>query len=671
MSLALSPTLDEPTEREFFDAGVVSAVDWKKFREPSLAMGLAITAVPLEIFLAPQLVAVLIIKASLPRWRETFRHIRASGKPDVELLDTLWICFHTLTGEFLAPALSLVLLETANALRDLTAVHGRKNKVELIPARLYWVERKGRRRRIHLKHLQVGDLIHLGRGDQVPVDAEVLKGECLVDSGFLTGMSKLESRKPQETVYASTIISRGQIVARIKRTGDQTRLSTMLTGHLERPEDDTRLSDYMESLGNRAVVPAMIGSAAVFLMTGNVNKSLAPLSLDFAQGVGVSAPIPVIRTITRGGKEHGILVKGGHVLEMLSEIDAVIFDKTGTLTEQTSCIESVEAFTQRFDSSDILAYAFSATALTLHPFSVAFEEYCEKQGVRAEPSEVLDSSDSGVMAMLGGNRVMVGTRHYLEYHKVVVDAEYHRHNKSVIRDRSVRYVVIQDEIVGAIFYTNPVRSDAAQTIACLKAMGISCYLVTGDRSQAANAVGYKLGFTPTNTFADLTSEEKVRLMERLREKHQRIAYVGDGWNDAPALVASDVGFSFKDGTDLARECADVVVLNNQLLGIPYMIDASKKAMGLVRQNIALVISANMVTVAGGILFNMGPLATVLVNNGATVAAGLNGMRSPKEDPRISKAVGQVLRDDQGLLGMSFRKRKRAGIGQLLPDPAMD
>ena len=671
MSLAVSPKFEDLADPSENSRDLEVSVDWKKFREPSIAMGLAITAVPLEIFLAPQVVTILIIKASLPRWRETFRHIRASGKPDVELLDTLWIFFHTLTGEFLAPALSLVLLEAANTLRDLTAVHRQKNKVELIPARLYWVERKGRRRRIHLKHLAVGDLIHLGRGDQVPSDAEVVKGECLVDTGLMTGLSRLQARKEGETIYASTFISRGQIVARIKRIGDQTRVSTMLTGHLDKPEEDTRLSNYMEDLGNKAVVPAMIGTATVFLLTGNVNKSLAPLSLDFAQGVGVSAPIPVIRAITRGGKEHGVLVKGGHVLEMLTELDAVIFDKTGTLTEQATAIDGVETFDPRLDEKEILSYAFSATSGTLHPFSAAFEEFCESQGVTGLPAEVVDSSDSGVMAQLGSTRVMVGTRHYLKFHGMEVDEDYHRHNKSVIQNRSVRYVVLGDQIAGAIFYTNQIREDAAHTIASLKAMGIACYLFSGDQSQAVSAVGYKLGFTPTNTFADLTAEDKVRLITRLRESHRRIGYVGDGWNDTPALVAADVGFSFKDGTDLAREYADVVVLNNQLMGIPRMIDASKKAMGLVRQNIAMVISANVITVAGGIFFNMGPLASVLVNNGATVAAGLNGMRVSEEDPRISDAVGRVIRDDHDLLGMSWRKRRRAGMQRLLPDPPIE
>lgn len=647
------------------------ALDLSKFRDPSLAMGLALTAVPLELFLAPQITTFFIIKASWPRWRATFRHVRASGKPDVELLDSLWIFFYTLSGEFLAPALSLVLIEAANALRNLTAVREARHVVEVLPSRLYWIERKGRRRRVHLKHLATDDLIHLGRGDQVPADAEILRGECVVDSGLLTGRARPSAKQPGETLYASTLIKQGQVVAKIKRTGEQTTLLSMLQGYTERHEKETRLSNYMEDLGNRAIIPAMVGSAVVFMATGNLNRSLAPLSLDFAQGVGVSAPIPVIRALSHGTNQHGLLVKGGHVLEELAEVDAILFDKTGTLTEQTSVIESLEWFSEAVSPDEGLSFASSAIAATLHPFSVAFEAYGRDRKIALKAAEVLDSSDSGVLARISDQSVMVGTRHYLAFHGVRVDETYHRRHKSVIRDRSVRYVVVNETIVGAIFYTNPIRSDAAETVARLSAMGVACYLCTGDQSQAANAVAYKLGFKPSNTFSDLTAEGKVQLIRRLRKSHRKIAYVGDGWNDVPALNASDLGFSFRDGIDLARESADVVILDNHLLGIPQMIEVSQKAMGLVRQNIGLVIAANAVTLAGGVLFSMGPLASVLINNGSIVVAGVNGLRSLKTDPSVSTAERPLNRDDQGLLGMDWRKRRRKGVEQLFQIPSTD
>lgn len=647
-------------------------LNWVRFRDPGVALGLALFAVPLELALAQPAIIFFMLKALVPKWKETYEHIRSSGKPNAELLDSLWVLFYTLTGELVAPALSLVLLESGNALRDLTAVREDQAKVDPIPSRLYWVERGGRRRRIHSKHLKKGDQVHLGAGDRIPADGLIRKGNALLDTGFLTGKSSLTRKGEGEHVYAATLVTKGQFVFEIEVMGPDTRVASMLQGHLERPREDTRLSNYMEALGNQAVMPALIGGAVVFMSTGHINKSLAPLSLDFAQGVGISAPIPVLRSINHNAQVSGILIKGGHALETLAQVNAVVFDKTGTLTEQSSEIEALESFDSDLTEDHLLHWAVSATNFTLHPFSIALEAYAMTRGVVPMSAEVLDSSDSGVTADLQGMSVTVGTSHFLKARGIAVDDQYHRSHKSVIRDRSIRYIAVDRRVVGAISYTNPLRSEAASTIAKLQEMGIACFLFTGDNGRAANAVAYKLGFKPSNTFSELSADQKVLMLERIKREHGTIAYVGDGLNDAPALVAADLGISFSDATDLARECSDVVMLNNSLLSIPAAIHSARSAMGLVRQNIAIVVSANLVTVAGGVFFNMGPLLSVLINNGGTVVAGLNGMRQPAKEKATNETVEHgLIRDDRNLLGMNWRKRQRKGLSSLLGDDPLE
>lgn len=211
---------------------------WVRFRDPSIALGLALIALPMELALAQPAVIFFVLKASVPRWRDTFRHIKSTGKPNAKLLDSLWILFHTLTGELLAPALSLVLLESGNALRDLTAVKGEHTKVDLIPSRLYWVERGGRRRRVHLNHLKKGDHVHLGAGDRIPADGVIRKGNALLDAGFLTGKSTLSRKDAGDSVYASTLVSKGQLVFEVEVMGANTRVSAMLEGRLEKSQED-------------------------------------------------------------------------------------------------------------------------------------------------------------------------------------------------------------------------------------------------------------------------------------------------------------------------------------------------------------------------------------------------------------------------------------------------
>ena len=646
------------------------SVDWRRFRDPGIALGLALGAAPLELLFAPQAALFFVLKASLPRWRETLRHIRSKGRPDAEILESIWVLFYSVSGELVAPALSLLLLEAGNSLRDMTAERKTQNDAEVIPSRLYWVERGGRRRRIHLRHLKRGDRVYLGAGDRVPADGVIRKGQAILDAIFLTGASTLTSKSPGDRIYASTLLSKGQIVLEVDVAGAETRVSSMLEGWVDKRKDDTRLSNYMEDLGNRAVVPALAGSAAIFMITGgSINKSLAPLSLDFAQGVGIAAPIPVIRHINNSVEKTGVLIKGGHILEKLASIDAIVFDKTGTLTERFSEIEAVESFDERYSENQLLELALSACRYTLHPFTLAIENFAKTRAVTARHADVLASSDSGVLAEMDGLKVAMGTIHFLKTHGIGINTAYHRTHKSVIRDRSIRYVAVHQEVIGAISYTNPIRATAATAITQLESMGVACHLFTGDNSQAANAVAYKLGFKPSNTFSDLSANEKVLLLERIKRQAVSVAYVGDGLNDVPALVAADVGISFLDGTDLARECADVVILHNNLDAIPQAIRSARNAMGLVRQNIALVISANIVTVAGGVIFNMGPLLSVVINNGAIILAGLNGMRQPKFQELTSPHPPQSLvRNDQNLLGLDWQKRRRSGLDDLLDHP---
>jgi heavy metal translocating P-type ATPase len=641
-----------------------------RFKYPGIALGLSIVIMPMELTLGPPLVGIAIIKASIPRWRRTFKNIRKTGRPDADVLESLWILFHTITGEMLAPALSLVLVEASSTLRDLTAMVGERKTPELIPNRSYWIERDGRRRKVMIKHLMLGDHIILSSGDWIPGDGKVVLGEGLVDQGTLTGSSNFLTVSTHKKVFASTILIHGQITVKLTKLGGDTKAAKMLSEELDNEPEDTRISDYMEELGNKAVVPALLASTAIFVVTGNTSQSLAPLQLDFAQGVGIGSPIPVITTIQQAATKGRVLIKGGHALEHLANLDAVIFDKTGTLTQTSSKIEAVHSFNESITEQAILFLAASASYYSLHPFSSALQEFALETGVTSEATDPIDSSDTGVMATINEQTIIVGTSHYLKEKGVVIDTDYHRKHKSVIRDRSIRYVAIQGVIVGSISYTNPLRPESAMAISKLNRMGVACYLFTGDNSRAANAVAYKLGFKPSNTYSDLASKDKVKLIDALKNTHKTIAYVGDGINDSAALRHADVGISFADASHLAVECADVVLLDNSLLGIGYVAELSKRSMSLVHQNIVIVTAANFASIAGSLLLSFSPLAAVMVNNGATLYAGLNGLRplqyGDRHDPDIDR---NLIRGDKTLLGIPWRKRKRRSLRALLERPS--
>jgi heavy metal translocating P-type ATPase len=524
------------------------------------------------------------------------------------------------------------------------------------------------------KHLALGDHVLLGPGDRVPADGTVVRGEGLLDQNALTGASKLVSRSPGDKLYASTVVAKGQLVLEIERMGAETRASRMAEKFADKSHQDTRVSNLMEEMGNRAVLPAIATAGLVFALSGgNVHRGLAPLQLDFAQGIGIGAPVPVLASMQHSAANQ-VLVRGGHALEQLARIDAVVFDKTGTLTGRGTEIVAVQPHGS-VSEQELLYWAASASYYVIRPFSAALVQYAERRGIALDPCDPLDYSDVGVVARIRDSVITVGSIHFFAERGIAVDAECHRLHKGVILDRSIRYVARDGELLGAVFYTNPLRPESATAIKALHELGISCYLLTGDNSKAANAVAYKLNIKPGNTYAGASSGRKAEVLAKLRLQHKAVAYVGDGTNDVPAMAAADVAVSFRHASDLAREAADVVLLDDSLLGLPYGIATARRAMGLVRQNIAVVTAANVAVVAGGVFFNLTPLVSVVVNNGSTLLAGLNGLRplrdGQRQDPEIENTL---VRGDEGLLGLPWRKRKHGGVTRLLagreaPDPA--
>ncbi len=663
---AKAGTFSEETREEPATVETLQRIDYaERFKYSGLALGLSLVVGPMELAAGSALVGIVIARASLPTFRRAMVNIQATGRPTVDLLDTLWILFHTVTGELIAPALAIFLTETGNTLRDLTAMSGQRQMPELVPNRQYWIERNGRRRLVLLRHLAIGDHVLLGAGDLVPADGTVVSGQGLLDQSALSGAAELLPRSSGDKLHATTIVVKGQLVFEIKRMGGDTRAARMAEKLIDKSQQDTRVSNLMEELGNRAVLPAIATGALLFAATGSIHKGLAPLQLDFAQGVGIGAPIPVLASMQRSASNK-VLVRGGHALEQLAKVDAVVFDKTGTLTEPGTDIVDVQTANDSVCAQELLYWAASASYYVLHPFSVALVRHVERLAIALDPSDPLDYSDVGIAAMVGGSEVMVGSIHFFEERGVAVDAEYHRMHKGVILDRSIRYVAKDGKLLGAVFYTNPLRPESATTVKTLHGLGISCYLLTGDNSKAANAVAYKLNIKPGNTYAEASARRKAEVVNKLRQRHRAVAYVGDGTNDLPAMAACDVAVSFRNASDLAREAADVVLLDDSLLGLPYGINMSRQAMHLVHQNIVAVTVANVAAVAGGVFIDLSPLLSVMVNNGSTLLAGLNGLRPLRDGQRLDPEIENAMnRDEKGLLGMPWRKRKHSGVVQLL------
>ncbi len=639
----------------------------ERFGLPVFALGLSLLAGPLELGISPLLLTgVLTVAVVIPTWQHTLEKMEEEGHLSVELLEALWSTLHTLQGEFLAPALADTLKQASETLRDLTARSVEATDIALLENRFYWVERAGENQQIALHDLQVDDRILVSCGEKLPVDGIVVEGKALLDQQDLTGVSKLTSCDVGDQVYASTLIVKGQLRVLAQKVGEQTQVYETVSLMQKDCSQDTRVGDYAEEVSNQVIVPAMVVSALVLSTTADWHRAIAPLQLDFGAGIGIAVPTSVIAALEHGVTQ-GVYIRSGKALERLSQVNAVIFDKTGTLTESTSKIVSVESMHNGVSTDEVIYWAASASYYGMHPVSQMIVAEANERNLQLRACERWHYEIGlGLEATVEGQHIVLGQAQFARQFGAQVDEYYNRLHEGVIHNRSMSYVVKNGELLGVIFYTNSLRPESATVISELQKLGIECHLVTGDNVQVANSVAYRLGIRPSNTHGAAMPERKIEIVEKLKQQGKIVAYVGEGVNDSGALSCAHLSVSFKEGVDLARETADVVLLDDDLRSLIQGVNIARETIDLMYQNVALVAIPNIAVVLAGVFFQFNPVAAVVISNGAMILAALNGLRPLLEGDREKPPITHTTaRDEDGLLGVPWQKRPRQSLANLI------
>lgn len=389
------------------------------------------------------------------------------------------------------------------------------------------------------------------------------------------------------------------------------------------PVHDTRMENYATKFAQKAVVPTLLLGGAVFAATRNPARAASILTLDFATGIRVSVPTTVLAALTYAAR-RGILIRSGRALEQLAEVDTIVFDKTGTLTKGEATVIGVESFHPDTSTMRVLELAASAEQRLTHPVAEAIVRYAEAQQVEILPRSKWDYQlGLGVSAEIDGEKVYVGSDRFLLQQGIDV----HQLNGHEKQANSGIYVGSNGTLQGKIIYSDILRPESREVIADLMTVeGVEVHMLTGDNKRTATAVAAQLGITPANTHAEAFPEQKATVVRQLHEQGKTVAFVGDGINDSPALAYADVSVSFASGSEIARETADVVLMQNDLHGLLEAIEIARKAKQLIRQNTGIVAIPNVAALAIAVLFGLNPLAATVVNNGSTVVAGVNGLR---------------------------------------------
>ncbi len=600
---------------------------WERLKLPALATGIAVLGsigLPIPAFVIIGTVAV----AATPITKRAMHSLTVEHRLNIDVLDVLALALTAVHGSFLAPAITVGLVELGEAIRERTARASRREASDLVASvKLFaWVERDGEKQQLPIDDVRRGDTVLIYPGDMIPVDGVVQDGKALVDEQHLTGESMLTIREHGQRVFASTLVRDGQLTVRAEQVGGDTRAAQIIRVMQDAPVHDTRIENYAANVADRAVLPTLLLAGAVLALTRDPSRAASILITDFATGVRVSVPTTILAAMTAATR-RGVLIRSGRAVEQLSKVDTIVFDKTGTVTRGQPAVTQVLCLNPSSKEAEILALAASADQHLTHPAAEAIVRYAKEREVTIHACEEWQYRIGlGVQAQIDGHTVLVGSGRLLRGEGISLDEVHEQHGFLREGNQSVMYVASGDVVQGAILYADSLRPESRDVIEALRAFGMEIHMLAGDNHRIASVVAQQLGIPATNTHAEAFPEQKAAVVSALRAKGRRVAFVGDGINDSPALAYADVSVSFGGGSDVAREAAEVVLMENNLRGLLTAITTARQTMHLIRQNIGIVVAPNLAALLVAVLFRLGPVTATVINHGSMVIAGLNGLR---------------------------------------------
>lgn len=594
-----------------------------RLRLPALALLATLVAIPLELPAAPLLLLVLLAAGRC--FGRAGASILQHRRLNVDVLDALAVVLHSLEGFLFGPALMLTMIEGGESIRDATAriAHASARSLKADLSRQVSVRRDTTLLTLPLADVDVGDVVLVFAGDQVPVDGAVVLGKASLDVRSLTGESVPRDVEVGDEVLASSVLLEGYLEIATAAVGDATRAGQIARLIQEAPLCDSRVGNYAARVADRFVIPTLGLSAFTYALSGSLSQAASLLMLDLGTGLRVSVPTAILASLNRSAAS-GILIRSGHALEALADVDVVVFDKTGTLTTGEPALLHIESLDARFGADQLLQLAASVEQGLNHPIALAITGAAERSQLPLLAVEDWDCQiGRGVRARQAGRQVLVGNRRLL--------LEEGLDPPSLSRDAQLRVatpvlVAVDNRVAGILYVADRLRPDSSALLQGLRQRGIDSHLLTGDAEAVALQVGHELGLERSHIHAEALPDLKAELVRRLKAEGRRVAFVGDGLNDSAALAYADVAVSFRHGSDLARETADIVLCGERISQLLEAHELARASFAVVRQNIAIVAIPNLTALVLGVLLPIPPLLAILINNGSCILAAVNALR---------------------------------------------
>jgi len=479
---------------------------------------------------------------------------------------------------------------------------------------------------IDTKDIKVGDLVIVGAGDTIAIDGHIVSGSASVNQVSMTGESEPINKERGDRVISGTVVEDGRIKIWAEFVGEDTatsRIKNYITSSLNEKSaiglKATKLADKL--------VPVTLGLAGLsYLISRDFENVAAVLQADYSCALKLATPVAFKSSISKAGRD-GIMIKGAKSLEALSSVDTFVFDKTGTLTYGQLEVEKVNTFDEEWSEEDVLNLTASAEEHYFHPVAEAVVKAAKEKGfVHMHHEEVEFIVAHGVKTIVEGKEVIIGSRHFLEDDEGIDFSKYEEKIKACLLDgKTLLYVAYGGKLLGTIGMRDRVRENTKDVMNQLKELGVkNLVMLTGDIESKAKALAHEIGID--TVYANMKPTDKADIIKRLKADGAKVAFVGDGINDAPALMSSDVGISMSKGADIAKATADIGLLKDDIAAVAQAKELSNKTMKLIENNFNATVGINSVILTGATVGLFSPITTAVLHNGTTIGLLLNSMK---------------------------------------------
>jgi Cd2+/Zn2+-exporting ATPase/Cu+-exporting ATPase len=558
-----------------------------------------------------------------PIYKEAWENLR-KRRMTMELSMTIALLSALAIGQFFTAIVIAFFVLFAELLEGYTVGGGRRAIENLINAlpRHVTVRRNGQESELKAEELSIGEVIVIRPGERIPVDGTVIKGSSYVDQSSITGESLPIEKTEQSKIFAGTINKNGVLEVSVERVGRDTTFGKIIQVVEEAEKSKAPVQRIADRLAAGLVYFALAAAVLTFLVTRNLTATIAVIIVAGACGVAAGTPLAILAGIGSAAR-RGIIVKGGLYLEKLADIDTIVLDKTGTLTmgvPEVTGIRVADGATE----NEVLENAAIAEQHSEHPIGEAVIRKARMAKISLRDySDLQYIPGKGVTCLDRGSKIVVGTRTLLEENGI--DA---KGAASFLSDtkpgETLVYVGRETEILGALTIADQLRSEAIQAVDQLKKQGYRTILLSGDSREAASAIGTQLGVH--EAIGNLLPEQKLEKVRELLQQSHKVAMVGDGVNDAPALAEATVGIAMGGGADVALETADITLMTSDLSRLVEVLSIAKRCYRVIRFNFWGTIAVDTLGIVLAFFGLLAPIIAALIHVGSELAFILNSAR---------------------------------------------